>query len=398
MNLSEILERVDAERLYQHVARLEGVRHPLDTPQALDVAADYLHTEMASYGIGVREQVFRVDGFDGAFRNIEGWVGDEAAPAAVIISHYDTVWNDPGANDNGAGVAVTLEAARVLAGVPDAPPVRFVCASLEEGNPVIEARLRQAAQRYGLHDGRRRYTSHTIARLLKQHNALYLAARSAGKPRAAAYAEAEEKIGDAPESVRAYLAEVRAVYSERSDADQTGWLNKIGSSAWVDEARALGKRLKFAVSVDEAGTVSQRPGSQTLPPGIGYEMFQTYKVDKERAIGDWVLAVGDQASGALLDSFRAQCMNPAIDLPVAAAHLPLAYADIAQQMPMALGSDHAPFWRAGIPALLVFDTSDWRNPFTHCMADTIDKVDFDQLAKVCKAVAATVLDPALRKE
>lgn len=391
MNLSEILNRVDPERLYRHVARLEGVRHPIDTPHALNAAADYLRAELASYGVSAREQVFHVDGFTGAFRNIEGWVGDEAAPAAVLISHYDTVWNDPGANDNGAGTAVTLEAARVLATVPNAPAARFVCASLEEGNPAIESHLRALARQHGLHDEQQRYTSHAVARLLKEHNRHYLAARSAGKPRVLAYAEAEEKISDAPENVRAYLSAVRAIYAERGDADQTGWLNKIGSSAWVDEARALGKPLKFAISIDEVATVNHRPGSQTLPPGIGYEMFQTHRVDAARAIGDWVLAVGDAASGALLDSFRAQCLRPDVDLPSATAHLPMTYADIAQHMPMALGSDHAPFWRAGVPALLVFDTSDWRNPFTHCLADTIDKVDFDQLAKVCRAVIATVL-------
>jgi hypothetical protein len=84
----EFISRVDPDHLYRHLLQLEGIRHPIDTPQALDIAADYIHTELQSYGVNVREQLFTVDGFDGAFRNIEGWLGDETQPAcAGYLAH-----------------------------------------------------------------------------------------------------------------------------------------------------------------------------------------------------------------------------------------------------------------------------------------------------------------------
>jgi peptidase M28-like protein len=36
--------------------------------------------------------------------------------AIVVVAHHDTVWNSPGADDNGAGVAILMEVARLLAG------------------------------------------------------------------------------------------------------------------------------------------------------------------------------------------------------------------------------------------------------------------------------------------
>ncbi|MDR7519416.1 MAG: M20/M25/M40 family metallo-hydrolase [Armatimonadota bacterium] len=50
----------------------------------------------------------------------------------VVGGHYDSVPASPGANDNASGVAATLEAARVLAGVPTARTVQFVLFAAEE--------------------------------------------------------------------------------------------------------------------------------------------------------------------------------------------------------------------------------------------------------------------------
>ncbi|MDR7543560.1 MAG: M20/M25/M40 family metallo-hydrolase [Armatimonadota bacterium] len=57
-----------------------------------------------------------------------------ARPEEVIVAgaHFDTVPAGPGANDNASGVAATLEAARVLAGVPAARTVQFVFFAGEE--------------------------------------------------------------------------------------------------------------------------------------------------------------------------------------------------------------------------------------------------------------------------
>ena len=53
-------------------------------------------------------------------------------------------------------------------------------------------------------------------------------------------------------------------------------------------------------------------------------------------------------------------------------------------------SDHAPFWDAGIPAILVTDTSNFRSPFYHTAMDRIEMIDFEFAAKVVLATAASI--------
>lgn len=57
-----------------------------------------------------------------------------ARPEEIIVvgAHYDSVPGSPGANDNASGVAVVLEAARVLAGTPTPRTIQFVLFAAEE--------------------------------------------------------------------------------------------------------------------------------------------------------------------------------------------------------------------------------------------------------------------------
>jgi hypothetical protein len=47
--------------------------------------------------------------------------------------------------------------------------------------------------------------------------------------------------------------------------------------------------------------------------------------------------------------------------------------------------------------MFLFDTAGFRPPYVgHTMADTIDRLNFDQIARICRATVATLIDPALR--
>lgn len=50
-------------------------------------------------------------------------------------------------------------------------------------------------------------------------------------------------------------------------------------------------------------------------------------------------------------------------------------------------SDHLPFWQAGVPAVLVTDSADYRNPHYHKPTDTPETLDYERLAAVIRAVA-----------
>ena len=54
-------------------------------------------------------------------------------------------------------------------------------------------------------------------------------------------------------------------------------------------------------------------------------------------------------------------------------------------------SDHASFWDAGLPALMVTDTAFFRNPNYHLPSDTIENLDFTFMARLVKSLEAALL-------
>ncbi|MBI5585350.1 MAG: M20/M25/M40 family metallo-hydrolase [Deltaproteobacteria bacterium] len=55
-------------------------------------------------------------------------------------------------------------------------------------------------------------------------------------------------------------------------------------------------------------------------------------------------------------------------------------------------SDHSSFWAHGFPAVMVTDTSFFRNRHYHQESDTIDTLNFDQMAEVVKGLYWTLLN------
>jgi len=45
-------------------------------------------------------------------------------------------------------------------------------------------------------------------------------------------------------------------------------------------------------------------------------------------------------------------------------------------------SDHWSFWQEGYPAIMITDTAPYRYPYYHTIEDTIEKVDYNRLARV----------------
>ena len=87
LDIESIISMVDTENLYNHVLKIEGERHPINSPDKLDACADYILSEFEALGLKTNEQEFTVDGFDGTFRNIEGIIDKVSHPELFIVSH-----------------------------------------------------------------------------------------------------------------------------------------------------------------------------------------------------------------------------------------------------------------------------------------------------------------------
>ncbi len=159
------------------------------------------------------------------------------------------------------------------------------------------------------------------------------------------------------------------------DGEECGF---VGSRALVDR---LGAHRPEQVHILEmVGYASKAPGSQRNPiPGI-----------PAPTVGDFLAVVGTHGSRGLLDDVLSAA--DAHPLPVQALYLPDVPLPMIEAMSHhVLRSDHAPFWRAGLPALMWTDTAEFRNPHYHQPTDTPDTLDYEFLAGVTRLLVHAVL-------
>ncbi|HXC61468.1 MAG TPA: M20/M25/M40 family metallo-hydrolase [Nitrospiria bacterium] len=131
------MAQVEEARLRRHLENICFLRSQVLNPGAVKRTAHYIEQELRSYGLEID-----ADGFYHWFttwhrnKNIIGGFPHESqkAPCLIIGAHYDAVPFSPGADDNGSGVAVLLEAARILSQTnhPSRLHVRFVAFAMEE--------------------------------------------------------------------------------------------------------------------------------------------------------------------------------------------------------------------------------------------------------------------------
>ncbi|MGW7052779.1 M28 family peptidase [Streptomyces sp. NPDC054887] len=151
------------------------------------------------------------------------------------------------------------------------------------------------------------------------------------------------------------------------------------------------------ICLESVGYFATAPGTQRMPPGFGAvfpEVAARVRAAGER--GDFTLVVHRRSTGpaAALWCRAAQAAEPRLTaltlrdprplgLPGALAGLvapPLLHLD---------RSDHASFWNAGIPAMMLTGTANFRNPHYHRPTDTPDTLDYARLSAVAVATAAT---------
>lgn len=133
------------------------------------------------------------------------------------------------------------------------------------------------------------------------------------------------------------------------------------------------KRFLGMVSADGVGYFTDEPNSQRSP-------IPETKFFKPPTVGDFIALGGigrhRKFSQALVKAMRAAA--PGLKI-VAADFLPFAPPDL-------LRSDHAPFLAAGVPAVILADTANFRSPHYHQPTDTVDTLDMERYTLVVRAL------------
>jgi Zn-dependent M28 family amino/carboxypeptidase len=159
------------------------------------------------------------------------------------------------------------------------------------------------------------------------------------------------------------------------DGEELGF---VGSRQFVE--RLGGRGPEHVHILEMLGYASHAPNSQRNPvPRI-----------EAPTVGDFLGLVGSHASRGLLDHVVSTAACHAV--PVQALYLPdVPLEAIAQVSHNLLRSDHVPFWRAGLPALMWTDTAEFRNPNYHQPTDTPDTLDYRFLTEVTRLLVHVAL-------
>jgi len=130
--LAGIVERVSADSVLTTLRTLETLGVKSAGSSALRATADWLVDRFSAFGytdIVRQDVVFRDHTLQNIIVTKRGAVDPDRF--LVIDGHYDTI-RGPGVNDNGSGVAVILETARLLADIECDISIRFIAFTAEE--------------------------------------------------------------------------------------------------------------------------------------------------------------------------------------------------------------------------------------------------------------------------
>ena len=159
--------------------------------------------------------------------------------------------------------------------------------------------------------------------------------------------------------------------------ERRGLTYRVGSRRHISVARRAGVRYIGALVLEMIGYCTHAPRSQRIPLPIRWMRLPR--------TGNFIAAIGDWQSKALLRRFAAAASRATPHLPVVALSVPFR----GWSLPATRRSDNASFWSAGYPALMITDTADLRNPNYHRPGDTSSTLDYSFMAGIVDAVVAT---------
>jgi Peptidase family M28 len=148
--------------------------------------------------------------------------------------------------------------------------------------------------------------------------------------------------------------------------------DQMGSA--VHAKSVTGQKIKGVIVLEMVGYFQDAFGSQSLPAALLYLSYPSR--------GNFIGVVGSVKQGEWIKNVKAG-MKGATDLPVYSIRAPAALPGIDL-------SDHASYWPYGINAVMITDTSFYRNQAYHTLEDTADRLDYTRMSKVVVSVAAAL--------
>ena len=151
----------------------------------------------------------------------------------------------------------------------------------------------------------------------------------------------------------------------------------MGSLRYARQCRENSENVVCMISLETIGCYLNEPSSQRYPIALLRYLYPTQ--------GNFVAVVGDLSSRHLVRRVIRGLRR--VQFPSEGMAAPRWLKDIFR-------SDHAAFWRCGYPAVMITDTANFRYKYYHTPQDTIDKINYEALARVVTGLQEGVLELA----
>ncbi len=157
----------------------------------------------------------------------------------------------------------------------------------------------------------------------------------------------------------------------------------MGSRVRARNAKKARERIDGMICLEMVGYTCRKPGCQSYPFPLNFMDYPS--------TGDFIGIVGNFRSRGLVRAME-RAFKKNRELPVVTLTVPLN----GWVIPSVRLSDHAPFWDAGFPAVMVTDSAFYRNPYYHTVHDTLDTLDFAFMAQLVKSLGGFLCENASR--
>jgi len=154
--------------------------------------------------------------------------------------------------------------------------------------------------------------------------------------------------------------------------------DRLGSQAFASRLKNEQRELAGAIILECVGFARSEDGTQQAPPGVPIAVPSQ---------GDFLAIVGNETSRSLVTILEQEAQQHAPGLKP----LSLVVPGRGEAIPHTRRSDHASFWDAGYPAVMLTDTANFRNPHYHRETDTMDTLNLEFLSNVATMVTATAI-------
>lgn len=155
---------------------------------------------------------------------------------------------------------------------------------------------------------------------------------------------------------------------------------EMGSRVFVKSLKDGGWNVAGALVLEMVGYFRSEPGSQHIPLFLKPLGFPN--------TGDFIAVVGNGNSRKLVERVVEGLEGSGAGLPVSRLTIPGSGALV----PEARLSDNASFWDAGIPAVMITDTSFFRNPHYHRFSDRLETLDIECMSRLAAGLVHFMTD------